>query len=83
MYNSGENMRSVTFTEFRKNASALFSAVENGEVIQIVRHGKAIAEILPFRDVSDKLPSWKKKRIKKSIKGEELSSMILSERESS
>ncbi len=81
MYNSGEIMRSVTFTEFRKDASALFSAVENGEIIQVVRHGKPIAEVLPFRDVSDKLPSWKKKRIKRSIKGEELSSMILGERE--
>ncbi|MEE9339836.1 MAG: type II toxin-antitoxin system Phd/YefM family antitoxin [Methylococcaceae bacterium] len=76
-------MRSVTFTEFRKDASALFSAVENGEIIQVVRHGKPIAEILPFKDASDKLPSWKKKRIKKSIKGEELSSIILDERKSS
>jgi antitoxin (DNA-binding transcriptional repressor) of toxin-antitoxin stability system len=83
MYSRGADMRSVTFTEFRKDASALFSAVENGEIIQVVRHGKPIAEILPFKDVSDKLPSWKKKRIKKSIKGEELSSIILSERESS
>jgi antitoxin (DNA-binding transcriptional repressor) of toxin-antitoxin stability system len=80
MYNSDENMRTVTFTEFRKDASALFSAVENGETIQVVRHGKPIAEVLPFRDVSDKLPSWKKKRIKRTIKGEELSSMIQGER---
>ncbi len=89
MYNSVQyvqnqvvNMRSVTFTEFRKDASALFSAVEDGETIQVVRHGKPIAEILPYKDTANKLPSWKKKRIKKSIKGEELSSMILSERES-
>jgi len=76
-------MRSVTFTEFRKDASALFSAVEGGEIIQVIRHGKPIAEIFPFKDTANKLPSWKKKRIRKSIKGEELSSMILSERESS
>ena len=75
-------MRSVTFTQFRKDASALFSAVEEGETIQVIRHGKPIAEILPYRDVTNRLPSWKKKRIRKSIKGEELSSMILRERES-
>jgi len=27
----------VTFTEFRKDASSLFSAVENGEKIQVLR----------------------------------------------
>ena len=75
-------MRSVTFTEFRKDASALFSAVEDGEIILVIRHGKPIAEISPFKDTTNKIPSWKKKRIKKFIKGEELSSIILSERES-
>jgi len=74
-------MRAVTFTEFRKNASALFSAVENGESIQIIRHGKPIAEILPFREKADKTPSWKKRRVRKVIKGEALSSMILRDRE--
>jgi len=75
-------MISVTFTEFRKDASALFSAVEEGETIQVVRHGKPIAEILPFNSDINKPLSWKKNRVKKSIKGEDLSSMILSERES-
>ena len=75
-------MRTVTTTEFRKDASALFSAVEDGETIRVIRHGKPIAEILPFRDTIDKQPSWKKKRVKRLIKGEELSSIILSERES-
>ncbi len=74
-------MISVTFTEFRKNASALFSAVEKGEKIQVLRHGKPIAEILPFKDPSNHIPSWKKQRIRRSIKGEELSSLIVNERE--
>ena len=76
-------MRSVTFTEFRKDDSALFSIVEEGEVILITRHGKTIAEILPFTDKIKKNPSWKKKRIRKSIKGKEISSVILDEREPS
>lgn len=75
-------MKSVTFTEFRKDASALFSAVEDGEVIQVIRHGKPIAKILPFTDTADETPSWKKKKLKKSIRGEALSSMILNERKS-
>ena len=75
------NMISVTFTQFRKDASALFTAVENGEIIKILRHGKPIAEILPYRDSANHLPSWKKRKIRHPIKGEELSSLILSERE--
>ena len=75
-------MRNITFTEFRKDASALFSAVEDGETIQVVRHGKPIAKISPLKDKGDDQPSWKKKRIKQFIKGEELSSLILGERES-
>ncbi len=71
----------VTFTEFRKNASALFSVVEKGEVIQVTRHGKPIAKITPFKDVTHKLPSWKKKIMKTTIKGEALSAMIVGERE--
>ncbi len=74
-------MRNITFTEFRKDASALFSAVEDGETIQVVRHGKPIAKISPLKDKGNDQPSWKKKRIKQSIKGEELSSLILGERE--
>lgn len=77
----GIPMRAVTFTEFRKDASALFSAVENGETIQIIRHGKPIAEILPFREAANHAPSWKKKRPRKVIKGAELSSIILKDRE--
>ena len=40
-------MKTVSFTEFRKHASDLFSDVENGEKILIMRHGKSIAEINP------------------------------------
>ena len=75
-------MRRVTFTEFRKDASALFSAVEEGETIRVVRHGKSIADISPVRDVVEHSPSWQRERTKKSIKGEELSSILLAARAS-
>ena len=74
-------MKMITFTEFRKNASALFSDVENGETIQVVRHGKAIAEILPVKTESE--PSWKKPGLRLSVQGDSLSALILKERETS
>jgi antitoxin (DNA-binding transcriptional repressor) of toxin-antitoxin stability system len=73
-------MKTVSFTEFRKHASNLFSDVENGEKLLIVRHGKAIAEINPVSNES-KTPSWKKQGLRLSIKGAELSSAIIEERE--
>lgn len=73
-------MKTITFTEFRKHASILFSAVEEGEVITVLRHGKPIAEICP-PSKSEGLPSWKKPGLRLSIKGTELSSAILEERE--
>ena len=73
-------MKTITFTEFRKHASTLLSAVENGEVIVVVRHGKPIAEISPPAR-SENLPSWKKPGLRLAVKGIELSSVILEERE--
>jgi len=73
-------MKTVSFTEFRKHASNLLSVVENGEMLVIMRYGKPIAEIKP---VSEELkrPSWKKPGLRLSVKGAQLSSVILEERE--
>jgi antitoxin (DNA-binding transcriptional repressor) of toxin-antitoxin stability system len=73
-------MKTVSFTEFRKHASDLFSDVEKGEKLLIMRHGKAIAEINPVSNES-KSPSWKKPGLRLSIKGAQLSSAIIEERE--
>ena len=73
-------MRTITFTEFRKHASSLFSAVEDGEIIVVLRHGRPIAEISPVSQKDD-LPSWKKPGLRLAVKGTELSSAILEERE--
>jgi len=73
-------MKTISFTEFRKHASNVFSAVEEGEVIVILRHGKPIAEIKPVLS-KDALPSWKSPGIRLSVKGTKLSSAILEERE--
>ena len=73
-------MKTVSFTEFRKHASNLFSDVENGEMLVVMRHGKPIAEIKPV-SIDSKNPSWKKPGLRLSVKGAQLSTAILEERE--
>jgi antitoxin (DNA-binding transcriptional repressor) of toxin-antitoxin stability system len=73
------NMKTVTFTEFRRNAAACFSDVEKGEKIRILRHGRPIADIIPVSD--EHTPSWKRPALRLSIKGVSLSQEILKDRE--
>ena len=75
-------MTQATFTELRKHAKAYFDSVEKGETVQVLRHGKVIAEITPPHEVStDK--SWKKPRIKLVIPGVSLSEAVLKNRRES
>ena len=74
-------MRAITFTDFRKNASGFITDVEHGETIVLLRRGKPVAEVVPFSDESLQKPSWKKRGIRLQIKGSDLSSAILQERE--
>ena len=72
-------MKTVTFTEFRKNASELFSDVEQGEKLVIIRHGKPIAEVSPVSS-SDRVPAWKQPALRLTVEGKSLSATILQER---
>jgi prevent-host-death family protein len=73
-------MKKVTFTDFRENASSYLDDVEDGQTIQISRHGKVIAEIVP--PSADKgLPAWKKEGLQLATKGAGLSRAIIEERE--
>jgi antitoxin (DNA-binding transcriptional repressor) of toxin-antitoxin stability system len=74
-------MKTVNFTEFRNNASLFLSAVEKGEIVLVMRHGKAIAKISPPESKDDDQPSWKKPALRLVAKGKNLSSAILEERE--
>ena len=76
-------MRTVKFTEFRKRASGLLSAVEKGQTLIILRHGKAVAELSPVATDGAKLPSWKRPGLRLSVRGVNLSRAILEERERS
>jgi prevent-host-death family protein len=40
-------MSSVSVREFSYNPSAMFNRVEHGETIEVTRHGKVIAVLLP------------------------------------
>lgn len=75
-------MKTVTFTDFRKKASGLIDEVEGGETIVIVRHGKPVAEINSIKKTDTYSPSWKSAYNPIEIKGSDLSTAILEERNS-
>ncbi len=75
-------MKTIAFTDFRKKASGFITEVEHGETLVLLRHGKPIAEIIPFSDRPQRTPSWKRPGIRLQIQGKDLSSAILEERES-
>ncbi|MEP0861939.1 MAG: type II toxin-antitoxin system prevent-host-death family antitoxin [Ignavibacterium sp.] len=74
-------MRTISFTEFRNNASLLLSAVEKGEMVIVMRHGKPIAKIVPADKIEEGEKPLKKPALRLVIKGRNLSSAILEERE--
>ena len=78
-------MKTVTITKLRNKISTIISEIEKGETVQILRHGKAVAEILPLPLGIKELTtsSWKKPGLKLSVKGASLSKAILDERKSS
>jgi len=77
-----QQMKTVTFSEFRKNASEVLDLVEKGESIRVLRHGKAIAKIVPAgtRVAS---PAWKRPGLRLVASGASLSRAVLEERRTS
>jgi antitoxin (DNA-binding transcriptional repressor) of toxin-antitoxin stability system len=73
-------MKTVTFTEFRKHAAGLFSEVERGSTLLVLRHGRPIAQISPASSEPTDSPSWKKPGLRLTAKGASLSAAILQER---
>ena len=63
MYKTSElyKMLTVPLSEFRANASAMISLVEQGETVRILRLGKPVAELVPAKATpADAVPSWKR-----------------------
>lgn len=74
----GGIMRTATFSEFRNNAKKYFDAVDNGESIEIYRHGKPAAVLAPVRKQS--LERWRTAR-PLALTGASLSHAVLADRE--
>ncbi len=70
-------MVTVSSTKFRQHSKNYLDTVEKGETVQIVRHGKVIAHIIP---ATKKEPSWKKPGLRLNIPGLSLSQIVLKER---
>ena len=73
-------MKTVTFTEFRRNATACITAVEKGETIRVLRHGNPVADIVPISD-EEQPASWNRPALRLTVKGASLAREILEERE--
>jgi prevent-host-death family protein len=74
-------MKTVTFSEFRKKASEVLDLVEKGESIRVLRHGKAIAKIVPA-GLRQAKPAWKRPGLRLVASGASLSRAVLEERRS-
>ncbi len=77
-------MKTITLSEFDKDAPGYLAEVERGERILLLRYGKPIAQIIPYAhdEAAMKTPAWKRPGLRLRKPGVELSSAILEERES-
>ncbi len=74
-------MTTVTLTEFRSHASDMFTRVERGETLVVIRHGRPIAEVSPVSAAAAGHPSWRKPGLRLIAKGARLSAAIRAERD--
>ncbi len=75
-------MTQTTFTELRKHAKTYFDSVERGDTVQVLRHGKVIAEITPPHE-GTKEKAWKRPGLKLVVPGVSLAKAVLAERRES
>jgi prevent-host-death family protein len=73
-------VRTVTFTEFRRQASELVTEVEHGQTLIVIRHGRPVVEISPYTGETLRTPAWKQPGLRLKVPGSELSAAILEER---
>jgi prevent-host-death family protein len=71
-------MRTVSSTDFRKNASTYLDLVEKGSEVEIRRHGKVVARLVP--PVVKGEPAWRKPGLKLAGKAPSLSKAIIEDR---
>jgi len=73
-------MKTITLTDFLKNASDFITEVEHGATLVLLRRGKPVAEVVPFSDDVRRIPSWQRPALRLQIQGRDLSSAILEKR---
>jgi prevent-host-death family protein len=73
-------MKSVTFSELRNNAKMYFDTVERGETLEVFRHGKPVAILMP---VGLRRRTGMRDAAPLRIPGVSLSKAVLKEREES
>jgi antitoxin (DNA-binding transcriptional repressor) of toxin-antitoxin stability system len=71
-------MKTVSFTDFRKDASSYIDLVEQGEQVEIHRHGKIVALLVPPGAKSE--PAWRNPGLKMITKAPSLSQAIVEDR---
>ena len=71
-------MKTVSFSNFRKNASSYLDLVEKGGEVEIQRHGRVVARLVP--PGTRREPAWRKPGLKLVTKAPSLSKAILEDR---
>lgn len=70
-------MQFLQFTEFRNKSKEFMDAVENGQSYVIVRHGKPIANVTPFKE--EIVQGWKRPHRRIAPKGTKTSTDYIME----
>lgn len=53
-------LSALSLSQFRANLASTLDLVEQGQTVQILRHGKPVAQVTPVpSDASAKVPRWK------------------------
>jgi antitoxin (DNA-binding transcriptional repressor) of toxin-antitoxin stability system len=73
-------MKSLTVTELRKNMSRVLDLIDKGETACVLRHGKAVAKIVPADLAGGPRPAWKRPVVPLVMSGASLSQAVLEER---
>lgn len=75
-------MISVTITQLRSNARKYFDRVAAGEVLQVFRRGRPVAEIVPYRGETSRVPHWKNPPRPVRLKGHiRIADVVIEERQ--
>ena len=77
----GKTRQAITITELRSNTREYLDRVAEGEVIQVFRRGKPVAQIVPYPRES-RQPHWRRPPEAVSLRGRiRISDVVIEERE--